>query len=161
MIERCEHDCEADECFKCLPPPEEFARIDLSSVSELRGAVQRLDRISDAAIREAARREFDVEAPETIPMDKYEISVYAFERGARFVLKEDARQAIRDTLVQGLTDNRDHFYQEALKYQKREAELREILEAVRSEVCWASDRDRLTIGLKDLHPLITKALEAT
>jgi septal ring factor EnvC (AmiA/AmiB activator) len=34
-----------------------------------------------------------------------------------------------------------------------------VLEAVRSQMVWERDRDQLTMGMKDLHGAVTKALE--
>lgn len=47
---------------------------------------------------------------------------------------------------------------------EREAEiakLRNVLEAVRSQMCWERDRDQLTMGMRGLHDLVTKALRGS
>lgn len=36
----------------------------------------------------------------------------------------------------------------------------DLLEAIRSQMCWERDRDQLTMGMADLHTSITKALSA-
>jgi hypothetical protein len=45
------------------------------------------------------------------------------------------------------------------KLVKERDELKSVLEAVRSQMCWERDRDQLTMGFKDLHDDVTKALE--
>jgi len=41
---------------------------------------------------------------------------------------------------------------------KERDELKSVLEAVRSQMCWERDRDQLTMGFKDLHDDVTKVL---
>lgn len=45
------------------------------------------------------------------------------------------------------------------KVLKERDDLRAVLEAVRSQMCWERDRDQLTMGMSDLHDGVTKALE--
>lgn len=44
------------------------------------------------------------------------------------------------------------------KLVKERDELKSVLEAVRSQMCWERDRDQLTMGFKDLHDDVTKVL---
>lgn len=68
----------------------------------------------------------------------------------------DSRESQSALKLKELNENIDHAL---IKAKVRIEELEHLLEAIRSQMCWEADRDRLTIGFKDLHVAMTAALE--
>jgi len=53
----------------------------------------------------------------------------------------------------------ESYIEELTTLRQQVEEMKSVLEAVRSQMCWEQDRDQLTMGMADLHDSVTKALE--
>lgn len=90
---------------------------------------------------------------------------YVAERDLRKLMKDsedliEARAEI-ERFNRDLDNFKEHWRQCNEHNLKKENEhLRAALELVRSQMCWEADRDRLTMGMKELHPMVTQALAA-
>lgn len=73
---------------------------------------------------------------------------------------QDTRCHHPDELLTKWEDGAVHCWEcEWDKSQNEITNLKSVLEAVRSQMCWEKDRDQLTMGFSDLHNSVTEALK--